>query len=138
MIEVEAGTILPVWMAWAARQQLDERITFTLHLVDDHDQLVAQVDQEMGAGHFPTTLWHEWMMDPVVVGEFLLPIPSRLSAGHYRLLAGAYQSEIVLPLVRANGDQWIELATIEVSQPARPSVPIEVQRAEETGHDLSP
>jgi uncharacterized membrane protein len=43
-IVVEPGTTLPIWMAWAARQPLDQRITFTLHLVDDHKQLVAQVD----------------------------------------------------------------------------------------------
>jgi hypothetical protein len=122
-VVVEPGTILPVWMAWAARQPLDRRITFTLHLVDGGGQLVAQIDQEMGAGHFPTTLWHEWMKDPAVVGEFRLPIPFDLSPGRYRLLAGAYQSELVLPLERLNGDQWVELAVLEVSQPGQPSAP---------------
>jgi hypothetical protein len=125
-------------MAWAARQPLDQRITFTLHLVDDQDQLVAQVDQEMGAGHFPTTLWHEWMKDPAVVGEFPLSIPSRLGPGRYRLLAGAYQSDIVLPLDRLNGDQWVELAVIEVSRPSKPSAPDEKWRVEGMGHDPSP
>jgi uncharacterized membrane protein len=138
VIEVEPGTPLPIWMAWGARQRLDHRITFTLHLVDDHGRLVAQVDQEMGAGHFPTTLWHEWMRDPVVVGEFQLPISSSLSPGRYRLLAGAYRSETVLPLARLNGDQWAELATIEVIQPAKPSKPEGRWKAEGMGHGLSP
>jgi hypothetical protein len=137
-VEVESGTTLPVWLAWAARRPLDQRITFTLHLLDGQEQLVAQVDQEMGSGHFPTTLWHEWMKDPVVVGEFLLPIPSHLSPGSYRLVAGAYQSETVRPLVGLNGDQWVELATVVVGRPAEPSLPTEVHKAEGLGHDPSP
>jgi uncharacterized membrane protein len=114
LISVKPGISLPVWVAWAARQRLDQQITFTLHLVDERGERMAQVDQEMGGGHFPTTLWHEWMEDPVVVGEFKVPIPPDLPPGRYRLLAGAYESDAVVALVRPDGTQWVELATVEV------------------------
>jgi uncharacterized membrane protein len=133
VIKAEQGRTLPVWMAWTARQPLDRRITFTLHLVGDLDRPLAQVDQEMGTGHFPTTLWHEWMDAPVVVGEFRLSIPSHLSPGRYRLLVGAYESETVVPLVSLEGNQLFELATLEVSQPAQPSVPGTVWEARREG-----
>jgi hypothetical protein len=133
VITAEQGRTLPVWMAWAARQPLDRRITFTLHLVGDLDRPLAQRDQEMGTGHFPTTLWHEWMDAPVVVGEFRLSIPSHLSPGRYRLLVGAYESETVVPLVYLEGNQWFELATLEVSQPTQPSMPGTVWEARREG-----
>jgi hypothetical protein len=45
MIEVEPETMLPIWLAWTAHHPLDQRITFTLHLVDDAGEHIAQVDQ---------------------------------------------------------------------------------------------
>ena len=115
-IKVKPGTLLPVWVAWAARRPLDQRITFTLHLVDENGRRVAQVDQEMGDGHFPTTLWHDWLEEPTVAGEFRLSFGPQVSPGRYRLLAGAYESETVLPLTRSGGSQWFELAAVEVSR----------------------
>jgi hypothetical protein len=54
------------------------------------------------------------MEDPVVVGEFQLPVPSDLPPGRYRLIAGAYGSEDVVPLLRSDGGPWVELATVEM------------------------
>ena len=113
-IPIERGVTLPIWLAWAARRPLQQPIVFTLHLVDEAGQRVAQVDQEMGEGRYPTTLWHEWVDAPVVVGEFPLAIPSDLPQGRYRLLAGAYTREGVAPLLRPDGDPWLELTVLEV------------------------
>jgi uncharacterized membrane protein len=120
LIKAEPGTTLPVWLAWTAHQPLDQRITFTLHLVDKGEGHVAQVDQEMGAGRFPATLWHVWMDIPTVTDEFQLPIAADLPPGRYRLLVGAYESEGVVPLLRPDGDAWFELATVEVLEAASP------------------
>jgi uncharacterized membrane protein len=116
VISVEPGTTLPVWMAWAAQRPLEQRITFTLHLVDRSGKLVTQIDQEMGQGRFPITLWHDWLQTPVVADEFDLPIPSDLPPGRYRLLVGAYDSETVALLAQLNGGSWFELALVEVIQ----------------------
>jgi hypothetical protein len=53
VIEVEQGTMLPIWLARTAHHPLDQRITFTLHLVDDAGEQIAQVDQEMGGAGSP-------------------------------------------------------------------------------------
>jgi uncharacterized membrane protein len=116
VISVEQGTTLPIWMAWAAELPLEQRITFTLHLVDGSGKLVTQIDQEMGRGRFPITLWHDWLQSPVVADEFDLPIPSDLPPGRYRLLVGAYDSETVALLAQLNGGSWFELALVEVIQ----------------------
>jgi hypothetical protein len=121
VIEVVPDKTLPIWMAWAGRSPLDQRITFTLHLVGDDGQRVAQVDQEMGEGYFPTTLWHDWLEYPIVVDEFELSIAPSVPPGRYHLLAGAYESETVVPLVRPDGSSWFELATVEVLQPPHSS-----------------
>jgi hypothetical protein len=106
--------MLPIWLAWTAHDPLDQRLTFTLHLVDDAGEHIAQVDQEMGGGRFPATLWHVWMDTPTLVDEFQLPIAPELPPGLYRLLAGAYESGSVTPLLGPDGDAWFELATIQV------------------------
>jgi hypothetical protein len=116
VISVEPGTTLPIWMAWAAQRPLEQRITFTLHLVDGSGKLVTQIDQEMGQGRFPITLWHDWLQTPVVTDEFDLPIPSDLLPGRYRLLVGAYNSETVALLAKLNGGLWFELALVDVIQ----------------------
>jgi hypothetical protein len=103
-------------MAWAAERPQEQRITFTLHLVDGSGKLVTQIDQEMGRGRFPITLWHDWLQSPVVADEFDLPIPSDLPLGRYRLLVGAYDSETVALLAQLNGGSWFELALVEVIQ----------------------
>jgi len=113
-MQVKRGSTLPVWMAWAADAPLDSRITFSLHLVDADDALVAQVDSEMQQGRFPTTLWHRWMTDPVVAGEFPLELPSNLSPGRYRLLAGAFETDTITPLVQPGGSPWVQLAVLDV------------------------
>ena len=119
VIAVELGTTLPIWMAWAAHDPLAQRVTFTLQLFDEDGVRISQVDQEMGGGHFPTTRWHEWLDNPIVVGEFRLPIPPDVAPGRYRLLVGAYESESVVPLIRPDGTSWFELTTLEVGQPAQ-------------------
>ncbi len=112
-IKAAAGSIVPVWMAWEATVPLDQRITFSLHLVDAQGKGVAQVDREMAEGHFPTTLWHSYETEPTVADEFPLELPSGLTPGHYRLLAGAFRTETVAALSRLDGGgQWVDLAEI--------------------------
>jgi hypothetical protein len=114
IIGAAPGAALPVWMAWRSDAPLEQRITFSLHLVDEEGRLVAQADSEMGGGRFPTTLWHTWVDRPTVAGEFQLTLPAALPAGSYHLLAGAFETDTVAPLATLNGGQWAELATLEI------------------------
>jgi hypothetical protein len=113
-IKATAGSTVPVWMAWQAKTPLDQRITFSLHLVDAQDRGVAQVDREMADGHFPTTLWHSYETEPIVADEFPLELPPDIPPGRYRLLAGAFRTETVAALSRLDGGQWVELTQVEV------------------------
>ena len=114
-IKTTAGSTIPVRMAWQAKSRLDQRITFSLHLVDAQDKGVAQVDREIADGHFPTTLWHRYESEPTVADEFPLELPADVPPGRYRLLAGAFRTEDVSALSRLDGGQWVELAEIEIT-----------------------
>jgi uncharacterized membrane protein len=114
ILRVKAGTTVPIWMAWQALAPLDERITFSLHLLSEDGQRVAQVDSEMAHGHFPTTHWHLNETEPVVADEFALTLPPDLPAGRYDLIAGAFRTESVAALSRPDGSQWVELAQVDV------------------------
>lgn len=113
-LEVAPGDTLPFWLAWRAEQPLEQRLTFTLHLVSDAGDHVSQVDKEMAGGRFPTTLWHTWMETPTVADAFPLPIPENLPADRYGVLAGVYEQETLTPIRSIDGAQWIEIATIDV------------------------
>lgn len=107
------GDTLPIWLAWGASEPLPERLTFTVQLFRGEER-VAQRDQEMGGGRFPTPRWHDWLAQPVVVGEFPLTLPADLPPGSYHLRAGAYESATVRPLLRPDGSAWVEVAIVEV------------------------
>lgn len=112
VLRTTTGTALPLWMAWKAREPLAEQVVFTVRLTNEAGEHVAQLDKEMGDGRFPTTLWHTWMTQPVVVGEFVIPIPASLPAGRYRLFVGAYERRSVQPLLRPDGSPWVRYETI--------------------------
>lgn len=114
VIRVTPGASVPIWLAWRAEQPLEQRLAFTLHLVDESGDHVAQVDKEMGGGHFPTTLWHTWTERPTVADRFVLPIPEELSPGRYQVLAGVYEQESLAAVQRIDGSQWHALVTVEV------------------------
>ncbi len=112
---VDKGTVVPIWLAWSATSSLDQKIVFSLHLVNSGNKIMAQVDQEMGAGRFATTLWHTWLNNPVLVSEFPLEIPADIPEGSYTLLAGAFESATVTPLVQPDGKAWVTLALVKPS-----------------------
>ncbi|MDQ7030684.1 MAG: DUF2079 domain-containing protein [Ardenticatenia bacterium] len=107
----QSGT-LDVWLAWRTWAPVEERITFTVHVVNSAGKHVAQVDKEVGNGQFPTTLWRTWVTDPLVVGRFSLELPNRFPPGTYRLLVGAYVADPFRVVLRQNGDMWYPLQTI--------------------------
>jgi uncharacterized membrane protein len=109
------GETLPVWMAWQATLPLDRQITFSLHVVDEAGERVAQVDSEMAGGRFPTNLWNTWVDRPMLADAFPVTLPVDLPPGRYRLLGGAFETDTVRALSRPDGSQWIELAVIEVN-----------------------
>jgi uncharacterized membrane protein len=115
-IRTSPGSTLPVWMAWKAAKPINQRITFSLHLVGSDGRTVAQADSEMGSGHFPTPLWHTWNEAPIVADRFDIALSPDLPAGRYPLLAGAFESETVSALSRPGGSQWVQLAVLEVSE----------------------
>ncbi|MGB0384935.1 MAG: DUF2079 domain-containing protein [Ardenticatenaceae bacterium] len=114
-ISATPGSTLPIWLAWGAATPLEQRISFTMQMFRD-DERVAQVDKEMGSGHFPTTHWHDWLEQPVVVDQFDLHLPPDLPPGRYRLLTGAYETETITPLLQPDGNGWVELTTVVIGE----------------------
>lgn len=112
----QAGDTLAVWLAWGAREVQPERLTFTLQLFRGEER-VAQVDREMGNGRFPTSRWHDWLAQPVVVDAFPLSLPADLPAGDYELRAGLYESGTVQTLTTPDGAGLVSIGTVRVVAP---------------------
>ncbi|NOZ06178.1 MAG: DUF2079 domain-containing protein [Chloroflexi bacterium] len=90
---VPAGQPARLVLVWQATSHLDKRYVFFVHLLRTQDQetsLVAQDDQELGRGLFPTTKWDEWGANKLLADEYTLSPPPTLPAGDYTLTAGVY------------------------------------------------
>ncbi len=113
-VEHASAPVIHVWLAWRTWAPVEERITFTVHLVNSTGEHVAQVDKEVGDGRFPTFLWRTWVSDPLVVDRFPLRLPDGLEPGTYRLLVGAYVAEPFRVMARLDGEAWYPLGTVRV------------------------
>ncbi len=101
---------LTVKLYWQAVQQPDFNYSAFVHLVDDNDQIIAQMDRAPGEGQgYPPSLW---VPLDIVVEEYMLEIPQRIARQPYRIRTGLYnwQTGQTLPVTQNgnfNGDYVI-------------------------------
>jgi len=91
-----------VTLRWRALAGLNADYRIFVHLMAPDGALVAQSDVAPLAGLYPTSVWQP---GDIILSEHPLALPTGLSAGRYRLLAGIYTPAdgARLPVVDAGG-----------------------------------
>lgn len=112
---VTAGESIAITLWWeAVRGNLDER-SIMLHLRNDRDERIADVDGPPAAGGRPTSFWQA---GEVVIDDRRLTIPADLPPGRYWLVIGSYRWPSLEPLPVAGTDTTVWRVPIEVVAPA--------------------
>ncbi|MDQ7033631.1 MAG: hypothetical protein Q9P01_01990 [Anaerolineae bacterium] len=93
-------------LLWEALRDVPDDYTLFLHLVDDSDTIVSQIDPQP----MPNLLTDNWIPDYPLYAELSLTMPE--STGIYRLYAGLYNADGRLSV--AASDNRVLLATIAV------------------------
>ena len=109
-----AGDTWEIDLYWQALRQISRDYTVFLHLVDQNDAIVAQIDEQPLAGDYPT---HLWEIDEQVRDSHRLPLPEDLPAGEYRLRVGLYwlKTGERLPVVGSDASlTFVTLGPIQV------------------------
>jgi hypothetical protein len=86
---VSAGDQAPVEILWQAVTPPGEPLVVVLQLLDRSGKVVWGVEEEPLQGRYPTGLWEA---GEIVRDRHVLTIPSDLSEGPYRLIAGVYRA----------------------------------------------
>lgn len=102
------GRDLTLHLTWAATESISQSLTAFVHLIGPDGSVIAQDDHLPEAGYYPTSRWR--MTEPVD-GKFVLPIPSNLAPGDYRLVTGWYDATTGARVPAASGEDAIPLAT---------------------------
>jgi hypothetical protein len=84
---LQPGGTLDVTLVWRALSPMNADYTAFLHILDERDQIVGQVDAWPVQGTYPTSQWTpgETVRDP-----YRVPIAADVTAGRYRLEIGWY------------------------------------------------
>ena len=103
---------------WQATAPLDAELKAFVHLRDQENRTVAQVDAAPLQGFYPTTVWQP--------GEILndtqrLALPDDLKPGRYRMVAGLYDAKTgqrlsVLDAAGKPAGNEVDVATVEVAR----------------------
>jgi hypothetical protein len=72
---------------WQALQPLDKDYTVTLQLLDQNQNLVAQIDKPPLGGSYPTTVWQPGNS---IFDSYSLELPESIRNGKYQLVVGLY------------------------------------------------
>ncbi len=96
------GAEVGMTLYWRALAEMEETYTVFMHMIDEDGQIVAQGDSQPRDGNYPTDIWDE---GEIIADKHVLPLPSHLAEGEYRLMVGMYLLETMqrLPALDANG-----------------------------------
>jgi hypothetical protein len=83
-----AGDVLPITLYWQAYAPVGADWTTFIHLLDENDEKVGQVDQTPGDGYYPPSAWQPGLL---IADQYELPLDPGLTPGKYRLIFGWYQ-----------------------------------------------
>lgn len=106
------SNVLRLTLYWQAAGPVDHSYKVFNQLLAADGSVVAQDDAVPGLGAYPTQLWQP---GETMESSFVLPLPADLSPGPYRLITGFYDETSGVRLPLANGDDHVELATVDVS-----------------------
>lgn len=114
-------SILPLTLIWQALDTPDKNYVVFVHLVDAHENIVAQRDGMPVQGTRPTVSWRP---NEVIIDQFELYLNPDIAPGTYQLYVGFYSPENgERPLPQLNGETRndgripLETITIEIEAP---------------------
>lgn len=84
------GEPLMLRLVWTTATPLAANYTVFVHLIGPDGQIVAQSDRAPEDGFYPTS---SWALHDRVEDVHMLPLPTELPAGEYRLVVGWYRVE---------------------------------------------
>jgi len=102
----------PLTLIWRDEQALTESYKVFVQLLDVAGVPRAQVDAVPVNGARPTT---SWLPREIITDVYTLQLPTDLPAGRYRLVAGLYQELNSTRMKLANGNDFVELTTLEIA-----------------------
>lgn len=105
---------LRVRLYWRTEKPITNDFTIFVHLLNQHGNLVAQVDASPLGGLYPISIWEP---GEIIMDEMTLDIPSNLPSGEYSIIVGMYESPSLIRsrVLRATGepaDDHVLLATV--------------------------
>jgi hypothetical protein len=109
---VDSADTLQLGLHWYAAQTPDRDLTVFVHLINEAEEIVAQLDQRPFAGRFPTPGWQpgENLTDQVVI-----QLPLGLPAGSYSLRIGLYDENGRLPLSDGSRDYLLLPDSVQIN-----------------------
>jgi hypothetical protein len=113
--QIKNDPTLQVTLFWKAVETIPEDYTVFVQILDESGMLVAQRDNQPVEGTYPTSIWKTGAIIP---DSYLVPIPTQLLSGDYRLIAGMYLYPSLerLPVVQdgQSGKDFVDVAVIPV------------------------
>ncbi len=86
---VAAGEKLELTLFWQATAPMDIEYTMFVHILDAHNQVVAQRDAPPANGARPTT---GWVPGEIITDHYAIPIPAETAPGEYFIEIGVYDA----------------------------------------------
>jgi hypothetical protein len=103
---------LSLTLYWKSLAQTDTDYTVFVHVRNQADETVAQMDQPPAAGAYPTSLWTP---GETIRADFQIPLPQDLPPGQYDIVVGMYDFATGARLPVENSiDNSLTLSTIEI------------------------
>jgi hypothetical protein len=102
---------------WQALRQPDADYTVFVHVRDDAGNVIAQKDQPLLGGAYPTSLWDA---GEIIKDEISLPLDG-VAPGRYQIVVGLYDLDTGERL-RLSGrpDDFVELIDVRLGQNGTP------------------
>jgi hypothetical protein len=95
------GNPWEITLYWRALVQTPQDYTVFMHLINEREERVAQMDEQPLRGDFATRFWRP---DEIITDPHRFPLPAGLPGGNYRLRVGLYLLENGerLPVIGSN------------------------------------
>jgi 4-amino-4-deoxy-L-arabinose transferase-like glycosyltransferase len=99
----EVENIVEITLYWQALTAVQEDFTTFVHVVDEHEQLVAQHDSQPRGGLAPTTIWQE---GDIIEDKFSLLLPEDAIEKQYEVRVGMYKLTTMERLPAFDADSY--------------------------------
>jgi hypothetical protein len=117
-LELPAGDVARVALFWHPEQTPLRRYKVFIHVLDEANNIVGQVDAEPGGGVRPTT---SWAPGETVVDQYGVFIHPATPPGEYRVEVGVYDMETGERMAAPDGSTQVWLPPLAVHRPDAPA-----------------